>query len=42
MGGADAPLGVPESIEGMLSVIDGLKPSDTGRFFDYSGAEIPW
>ncbi len=42
MGGANAPLGVAESIEGMLSVIDGLKPSDTGRFFDYSGAEIPW
>jgi len=42
MGGASAPLGVVESIQGMLSVIDGLQPPDTGRFFDYSGAEIPW
>ena len=42
MGGSAAPLKAPESIDGMLSVIDRLKPSDTGRFFDYSGAEIPW
>jgi NAD(P)-dependent dehydrogenase (short-subunit alcohol dehydrogenase family) len=26
----------------MLSVIDGLTPADTGRFFAYDGAELPW
>lgn len=26
----------------LLDVIEGLGPEDTGRFLDYSGAEIPW
>jgi hypothetical protein len=26
----------------MLGVIDRLKPSDTGRFFDYEGKTIAW
>jgi NAD(P)-dependent dehydrogenase (short-subunit alcohol dehydrogenase family) len=42
MGGAAAPLAAPESVRGMLAVIDGLGPEDGGRFFDYLGAEIPW
>jgi NAD(P)-dependent dehydrogenase (short-subunit alcohol dehydrogenase family) len=42
MGGSAAPLTVEDSVRGMLAVIDGLKDSDSGRFFDYSGAEIPW
>lgn len=31
-----------ESAAKMLSVLDGLQPSDTGRFFAYDGSEIPW
>ncbi len=42
MGGESAPLTVEESARGLLAVIDGLSPVDSGRFFDYSGAEIPW
>lgn len=42
MGGSAAPLSADESVRGMLGVIDRLKPSDSGRFFDYSGAEVPW
>jgi len=26
----------------LLSVLDGLTPDQTGKFFDYSGAEVPW
>lgn len=28
--------------ENLLSVIDGLTPEDTGGFFDWSGARVPW
>lgn len=31
-----------EAAANLLSVLDGLSPTDTGRFFDYSGAEVPW
>lgn len=31
-----------EAAGNLLSVIDGLGPEDTGRFFDYAGREIPW
>ena len=26
----------------LIAVMDGLRPDQTGRFFDYSGAEVPW
>jgi len=42
MGGARAPLAANESVAAMLEVIDGLKPGDSGRFLDYSGAEVAW
>ncbi len=42
MGGQNAPLLPPESVAGMLKVIDGLTAADTGKFFDYAGAEVPW
>ncbi|MBL8674354.1 MAG: SDR family oxidoreductase [Rhodospirillales bacterium] len=42
MGGAQAPVGIPQSIAGMAAVIDRLTPGDTGKFFDFSGAELPW
>ncbi len=42
MGGTHAPLAVNESVGGMLEVIDALKPGDSGRFLDYTGAEVAW
>ena len=42
MGGASAPIEAPESVSGMREVIAGLKPSQSGAFYDYTGAELPW
>jgi NAD(P)-dependent dehydrogenase (short-subunit alcohol dehydrogenase family) len=42
MGGPNAPLKAPESIRGMLKVINGLTIKDTGKFFSYDGSEVPW
>ncbi len=42
MGGAGAPLQPSESIAGLRRVIAGLRPETSGRFFDYSGAPLPW
>lgn len=38
----DAPLEPSESIGGMMQVLDSLEMSDTGRFFDWRGGEVPW
>lgn len=42
MGGAGAPLDATTSVAGLLRVIDGLGPQDTGRFLDFEGTPIPW
>jgi NAD(P)-dependent dehydrogenase (short-subunit alcohol dehydrogenase family) len=42
MGGASAPLEPEESIAGMRKVIESLGPEQSGRFFAYDGAEVPW
>lgn len=42
MGGASAPLEPEKSIAGMRKVIDGLGPDQSGGFFAYDGAEVPW
>ncbi len=42
MGGPNADIDTPESVTGMKKVIDGLKPSDSGRFLAYDGSELPW
>ncbi|HZP99100.1 MAG TPA: SDR family oxidoreductase [Reyranella sp.] len=42
MGGPTAPLTIEQSVPGMVKVIDGLKPSDNGRYLQYDGAELPW
>lgn len=31
-----------DSVTDLLRVLDGLTPADTGRFYAYSGQEIPW
>lgn len=42
LGGAGADIAVDVSVAGMLDVIGGLGPDDTGRFYDYQGKELPW
>ncbi len=42
MGGEQAPLQAPQSVQGLLRVLDGLQPSDTGRFLDWQGEAMPW
>jgi NAD(P)-dependent dehydrogenase (short-subunit alcohol dehydrogenase family) len=42
MGGPEAPLSTDASVEAMLRVIDGLRPSDNGRFLDRRGRDVPW
>ncbi|MCW9043221.1 MAG: SDR family NAD(P)-dependent oxidoreductase [Pseudopelagicola sp.] len=31
-----------ESAENLLSVLDGLTPSDTGQFYSWDGTRLPW
>lgn len=42
MGGAGADLTPEESVTGMRAVIDGIGHDQTGKFYNYSGREIPW
>ena len=42
MGGSGAPLTIAQSVPSMVKVIDGLKPSDNGRYLQYDGTELPW
>ena len=42
MGGPGAPVTREDSIRGMLGVIDGLDAAASGRFFDFTGAPVPW
>jgi NAD(P)-dependent dehydrogenase (short-subunit alcohol dehydrogenase family) len=42
MGGAGATITTAVSISGMIKVIDGLTPEDTGRFLVYDGGDLPW
>jgi len=42
MGGATATLTIEQSVPSMVKVIDGLKPSDNGRYLQYDGGELPW
>jgi len=42
MGGGNAPLPTEQSVAGMLKVVEGLAPADSGGFFDYTGESLPW
>lgn len=42
MGGAGAQIAPADSVTGMLKVIDGLRPQDSGRFLDWRGETIAW
>ena len=42
MGGSHAPLAAPESVAGMIRVLDALEPAQSGRFYSWRGEELPW
>jgi len=42
MGGEQATETVEESAAGLLAVIEGLGPGDSGRFLDWRGDALPW
>ncbi len=42
MGGPNAPTERGTSVGGMRKVIARLEPSDSGRFFNFDGKELPW
>ncbi len=42
MGGAAAPIERDDSAAGLCAVLEKLSPEDTGRFFDFTGRELPW
>ena len=42
MGGKHASLTVPESAEGIINVVDNLKPEDSGSFLQWNGSTLPW
>ncbi len=42
MGGSAAPVPPEQSIRGMLRIVDGLRPEQSGRVFDFQGRELPW
>lgn len=42
MGGAQAPLSAETSVRGMIAVLEGAGPDQSGRFIQYDGREISW
>lgn len=42
MGGADADIDVAESAIGIRTVIENISLSNTGRFWNYDGAQLAW
>lgn len=42
MGGEGATVEVGDSARGVLRVVEGLQEGDQGRFFGYTGDEVPW
>jgi NAD(P)-dependent dehydrogenase (short-subunit alcohol dehydrogenase family) len=42
MGGPGGKLTPSESVAALRKLIAGLKPGDSGRFFNYDGKPYPW
>ena len=38
----DGGMPVEKSAAGLAKVIEGLVPSKSGHFYDWSGEELPW
>jgi hypothetical protein len=41
MGGAQAPVGVEESVRGLVDVLE-TRRNAGHRYLDYQGRELPW
>ena len=42
LGGENGDLSIDEATSSIMSTIESLKPTDTGRYVDYKGDELPW
>ena len=42
MGGERAPVPVSDSVRGLIELINNQETEKTGRFFEYTGEELPW
>ncbi len=42
MGGGSASVAIPDSVGGLLNVIDGATPAQSGSFLDWRGDAISW
>ena len=42
MGSAIAPVSKKRSVNGMMRVLEQLSMSDTGKFYNFKGEELPW
>ena len=42
MGGSSAPISPEESVRGMLALVDRYAPNQSGGFFRFDGAQMPW
>ena len=42
MGGEKAPMLPPQSAAHIVTLIDGVKAEDSGKFFNFDGAKMPW
>ncbi len=42
MGGRAAPVPPEQSVKGLLKLIDGLTPAQSGHFFDFQGRPLAW
>ena len=42
MGGPNGNIDAPESVSGLLNVIDSLSVAHTGQFYNYDGSSIAW
>ena len=42
MGGERAPVQAHESVEGLIGLIEMQDGERSGRFFEYTGVELPW
>jgi NAD(P)-dependent dehydrogenase (short-subunit alcohol dehydrogenase family) len=42
MGGDNATVPVADAVAGLLRVIDGAGPADSGGFRDWRGETLPW
>ena len=42
MGGEQATVATADAVRGMLQVVDGATPAQSGRFLDWRGESLPW